>query len=131
MIDNRNASPINKTAALVIGGGVNYEPDKKVQTIESSNPLPTRKLTSQEFNSSTFKDCSGKKVGRLTTVGLYSLGKGWVCRCDCGMYCIRRTRAILNPNNTQERCEECRHLAFLKRNEKRRRTGKDVDINDY
>lgn len=130
-MNNGNTTPINKTAALVIGKGFHYEPNKKVQTIESKNPLPTRDAYYQEIYSPTFTNCTGIKIGRLTVIGIYSRSKGWVCRCDCGMYCVRRQKAILNKNNTQDRCEECRHLAFLKKDEKYRRTGKDVDINDY
>jgi hypothetical protein len=131
MINNSNSTPINKTAALVIGKGFHYEPNKKVQTIESNNTLPTRPLNSSELHSKDFTDCTGLRAGRLTVVGVYLLGSGWVCKCDCGVQCVRRQRSILNKNNTQDRCEECRHLAFLKKDEKYRRTGKNVDINDY
>jgi hypothetical protein len=131
MINNSHSTPINKTAARVIGKGVSYTPDKKVQTIESKNPLPIRFPTVMVARNPSFVDCTGKKRGRLTVVGMYGLGSGWVCRCDCGMYCVRRKKSILNEKNKMERCEECRHLAFIKRDEKRRRTGKDVDLNDY
>ena len=131
MINNGNSTPANKTAALIMSKGFNYKPNKKVQTIESINPLPTRPLNFKELKNKAFIDCTGMKVGRLTVIGFYLLGKGWVCRCDCGVKCVRKQKAILNKNNTQERCEECRHLAFLKRNEIWRRTGKNVDINDF
>ena len=131
MIDNGNTTPINKTAALVMSKGVHYKPNKKVQTIESANPLPTVSLSIQNIKNPNFIDCTGKKIGRLTVIGLYKLGVGWVCRCDCGMYCVRRQKSILNEKNTPERCEECRHLAYLKNSEHFRRTGKNSDINEY
>ena len=131
MINNGNTTPVNKTAALVMGKGFNYESTKKVQTVESNNPLPTMPLSIQNIKDPNFIDCTGKKTGRLTVVGFYELGLGWVCRCNCGTYCVRRQRAILNKKNTQERCEECRHLAYLKKADHFRRTGKYDDINDY
>ena len=131
MINIHNLTPINKIAALVTGKGFEYKSNKKVQTIESNNPLPIRPLEPQELSNKNITNCTGIRVGRLTVIGRYLAAKGWVCRCDCGAYCVRNQRAILNKNNTQERCEECRHLAFLKKDDKHRRTGKDVDINDY
>ena len=131
MIDNSNSTPINKTAALVIGKGVNYDCPKKVQTVESKNVLPLRPALFSDLNKNGFIDCTGLSIGRLKVLGIYKNGGGWVCRCVCGTYCVRRQKAILNKNNTQDRCEECRHLAYLKRDEYRRRTGKDKDINDF
>ena len=131
MINIKSLNPITKPAALVAGKGFEYKPNKKVQTIESNNPLPTRLLESYELSNKNIINCAGIRMGRLTVIGRHIDSKGWVCRCDCSTYCVRTQKAVLNKNNTQDRCEECRHLAFLKKDEKHRRTGKDVDINDY
>lgn len=40
-------------------------------------------------------------------------------------------KAVLNPENAQDRCEHCRHLAFLKREEIWRRDGRDVDVREF
>jgi hypothetical protein len=131
MISNGNSTPVNKTAALVMSKGFNYKSNKKIQTIESENHLPSRPANSKDLINKSFIDCTGMKVGRLTVIGIYLLGKGWVCRCDCSVKCVRKQKSILNKNNTQERCEECRHLAFLKRDEIWRRTGKNADIKSF
>lgn len=130
MINNSNQTPANKTAALVIGKGVRYESPKKIQTIENENILSIRPATKAEIKNPGFKDVSGARIGRLKVIGLYRGGSGWVCRCDCGTYCVRKAKSILNENNKQDRCEECRHQLYLKRAEIYRKTGKDVDIND-
>lgn len=116
--------PINKVAAIVTGKGFEFTSRKRVQTIESKNPLPTVTIDKGESGSQGFVDVTGFKVGRLTVIGKHENSKGWVCRCVCGVYCVRRAKAIVNPKNTQERCEECRHLAHLKREEEFRRSGK-------
>lgn len=131
MISNLNSTPINKTAALVVGKGVNYNCPKKVQTVESKTILAFRTVSTNDATKNGFINCTGLSIGRLKVLGIYKNGSGWVCRCICGTYCVRRQKAILNKNNTQDRCEECRHLAYLKRAEYIRRTGKDKDINDF
>lgn len=123
--------PINKTAALVTQKGVHYVSGKKIQTCESRNPIATKIISKIERENPEFVDVTGFVVGRLTVLGRALYGPNWVCRCTCGTYCVRKRKAILNPNNTQDRCEECRHLAFLKRDDYRRRTGKYTDINKY
>ena len=124
-------TPINKTAALVTQKSPEYESLKRIQNVESRNPLPIRPMTQNEFNNPKIKNVIGLSIGRLLAVGKHANSKGYVCRCSCGTYCIRQAKAILNKNNTQDRCEECRHLVYLKRSEVKRRTGKDIDINKF
>ncbi|MCK5612533.1 hypothetical protein KAR91_62255 [Candidatus Pacearchaeota archaeon] len=114
--------PINKTAALVVGKGYEYTPDKKIQTADQDTPIPTKPILKNQL------DLTGYKVGRLTVIGLsdkkhkkYAL---WVARCDCGVYTERRAKTIRNEANSDDCCELCRHLNKLKRDERRRRTGK-------
>ena len=125
--------PVNKTAAMVVGKGFCFESKKKIQTQESDFPFPLV----MDFEG---EDITSKKTGRLTVIGLLDDGlsinnglmnRKWVTKCVCGKYVIRRGRALLNPKNTQDRCERCRELAFLKREDVKRRTGKNVDINDF
>ena len=118
---------INKTASIVTSKGVDFKPRKKVLVVESDNPLPI---------SGEDKELTGKRRGRLTVIGKavgYGAGSNrrLVCRCDCGKYVIRKPKSIRNENNNQDRCEHCRHLAYLKRKEHFRRTGKDKDIGYY
>lgn len=116
-------APVNKTAALVVGKGVHYEPNKKVTTADSGTPLPIDKRKKC--------DCVGLRRGRLTVVGYSTVNGRLVVRCDCGTYTLRKAKAMKNEANEQDRCEHCRHLAFLKRAEHYRRTGKDADIRDF
>lgn len=117
--------PVDKTAALVTSSGVDYVPNKEILTNDQSTPIRTRPVKTGE-------NLTGKRRGRLTVVGLARDIKGsWVVRCDCGTYTTRKAKAIKNENNDQDRCEECRQLAFLKREEHYRRSGKDKDIKEY
>ncbi|WJT09232.1 hypothetical protein [Vibrio harveyi] len=130
MIDNRNPAPVDRVAARVLRGGENYTPDKKIQTADQKTPIPTKKTPANA------PQLTGIRFGRMTVLGFAIVqtgkkGGSWVVRCDCGTYTLRRTRAIRNPNNDQDRCEECRHLAHLKRTEAHRRTGKDLSWRDF
>lgn len=132
LTDVYTRKPVNKTAATVIATGTHFIPAKKIQTNDSDLPLAIRPLHKIELARKEFQDLTGRTVGRLTVQG-YSLDfpSHWVVRCVCGRYSTRRARAIKNPENTQDRCEHCRHLASLKRSEMYRRTGKDSDIRDF
>lgn len=123
---------VNRTAAIVTGKGTHYVPNKKIQTHDNPLPIAIRKLQPPECDQPNFIDLTGQRVGRFTVLGLaLDHKRQWVVRCDCGTYSLRRAKAIKNPDNTQDRCEHCRHLAFLQRNERWRRTGKDTDIKDF
>lgn len=132
MQDIHARTAINKTAALVVGTGIHYDPKKKVQTNDSDLPIATRPLTKAEIGQACFVDLTGARAGRFTVIGVArDFSARWVVRCDCGTYSTRKAKAIKNAENTQDRCEHCRHLAFLKRNEQWRRSGRCSDIRDF
>ncbi len=111
--------PVNKTAAIVVSKGVEYVAPKKVLTGDSDVPMPTRRPPKDAL------DLSGVRRCRLVVIGLSSDVAGkWVCRCDCGTYVYRSAKAIKNERNN-DRCEQCRHLAHLRRTDEFRRTGKN------
>lgn len=124
--------PIDRVAARVVGKGVHWTPNKKVQTADSETPLPIvdeRTLNPQARRIS--QQVIGKRCGRLTTLGLSAEKRGrWVVRCQCGMFTLRTFKALNNPKNNTDCCEQCRHLLHLKRSEIHRRTGKDVNWED-
>lgn len=113
-------SPIDKTAAMVVSRGVSYESGKVIQTKESIAPFPMKKTPPGTTCLIGVRRC------RLVVLGMAAGHKGkWVCRCDCGVYVLRNSKALRNEAN-QDRCEECRHLAHLKRQEEFMRTGKNT-----
>ncbi|WP_168169281.1 hypothetical protein [Kushneria phosphatilytica] len=116
--------PINKTAARVLSPGEAYTPQTRALMPRWKMPPQTRVVPSGMPN------LTGMKRGRMTVIGLLadeSKKAKWVVRCVCGWYETRSSKAIRNPKNMQERCQECRHLAYLQRNETWRRTGKNMD----
>jgi len=123
--------PINKTAALVTGRGIDYVPDKKILTRDSDDPIPCKPYPTTASKSDNI---TGRVQGRLLVMGLAAdqpgsskSGADWVCRCKCGRYCCRKRRALLNPRNDIDSCEHCRHLTYLQRKEHYKATGKDRD----
>lgn len=120
-------TPVNKTAGLVISRSQTYKPDQLTNQMRWKEPPQTRKVPAD------VTDLTGSTRGRLTVIGLLpddGKHKKWLVRCTCGWYEARRVKAIRNTKNTQERCQECRHLARVKQKEIWRRTGKDVPLAD-
>lgn len=116
MIDPTHEIPINKTAALVMSRGFQYSPDKKISCFHSDTCPQLEDIRAPEFaNNKSFNDLSGIKLGELKVIGKAAGRKGWVVRCNCGMYEIRRAKAIQNKENWGDRCCLCLHLAYLKR----------------
>jgi len=132
MADISNRVAVNKTAALVVGSGFHYEPNKKIQNNDSDMPLPIVKMTKEIKSQSSFVDFTGLRFGRFVVLGIARDYKSsWVVRCACGKYTTRRAKAIENPSNDHDRCEHCRHLAHLKRTDHWKQTGKDKDIREF
>lgn len=120
--------PVDRVAARVVAPGKAYVPDKKIVNHDSELPIEVRPFNNVEVKAQGFIDLRGRVVGRFTVLGIAKeyIGR-WVVRCSCGRYSTRTAKAIKNPNNHVDRCEHCRHLAFLQREEHYRRTGKDID----
>ena len=119
--------PIDRISARAISAGVAYKPQKTIRNLDTDLPIKTREPTQTERRSNGFVDLSGQRVGRFTVIGMASqINAMWVVRCDCGRYATRTSKAIKNPNNSSDCCEHCRHLFFLKRDERFRRTGKNL-----
>lgn len=118
--------PINKVAALVTSTGTSFVSKKKIQNVQSIGPISTKKFTGSS------KNLSGTKFGRMTVIGMAKdMKKGrWVVRCDCGIYAIRNAKAIENPRNNLDRCEECSEQLYIKRKYHYDKTGKDLPL-DY
>lgn len=121
-------NPVNATAARVMRGGVSYESGvQSGSTLYQGTPIAMRAPTSLELANPAFPDLRGFKFGRFTALGMaVDHPKRWVVRCACGIYSLRSAKAIRNPSNSMDCCNECRHLLFLKREEFWRRTGRDV-----
>lgn len=114
--------PCNKTASSVVGRGFHYEPVIKAQENYDA-PLPKRskRLSKQLSKCPEFLDFTGFKHGTFTVLHLAQKGNSggarWVCRCQCGQYEIRTTKAIKNhmkPNNNYD-IDTCGHCADLKK----------------
>ena len=124
--------PVDRVAVWVSLRGENFVPNKVVLTNDSKTPIATRPFTKVELNQDCFVDLRGRKFGRFTVIGISrDFSRQWVVRCSCGIYTTRSAKAIKNKKNDIDMCEHCRHLAFLKREESYRRTGKDTDIRNF
>jgi len=128
--------PVNRQAARVLAGGVHYKPNKKIVQRHWTTPPPLVAIPESAKSNPCFVDLTGRSFGRFRVIGY--LGKSnnkasWLVRCACGDFETRRSRAILNPENYGDRCANCQHLAFLKREEIHRRNpaAPQPDIRDF
>lgn len=101
--------PINKTARRVIGDGVHYECEVAANVVRSRTPLPVR---INPIFSNPSHDLTGRKLGRLTVIGLSpnkqnAKGGCWVVRCLCGWYEHRRTSVLAHMKPEFSMCCAC------------------------
>lgn len=107
-------TPLNKTAAKVVSQrGDHYNPDVNYSGHWHADAPPRmRKIPAR---SKAAAKMIGHRTGRLKVVGLYA-GKTskWVVRCSCGDYELRTARALRNPHNKNDKCQNCHHLGRVK-----------------
>ncbi len=117
-----NASPVNKTAALTMQKGEHHEIIIGCGNDEWENP--------PRFFMS---EIAGLRNGRIVVVGcLYENKQSkLVCRCDCGRYVYRTSKAMKREKKDPDVCSQCYGLALIKRDDHYRRTGKWTEPQSY
>lgn len=123
-------APVNATAAKVIGPGPKgLESDKRILTVCSPTPLPVRGIRPSERK--LLPNLVGVMTGSLTPIGIWVDGRPghlrWVCRCVCGYYTTRSTKALRKATNQHDQCDRCRQVAFLRRRATYLATGRNFD----
>ena len=126
-----NSVPVDRLAARQIRGGINYVSTKKITQVHSDAPMVCKPVPRD------VQDFTRTRRGRLTVWGYLdkatTKGHGplWLVRCDCGQYETRRAKAFRGTNATQpDGCQQCRQLAYLRRAEHFRRTGRDLTLEE-
>lgn len=121
-------APANRqTANILFGEFVHWLPRLSADTRHYSAPPVTRKFPGPPEDNMT-----GRRFGRLLVIGYLRRGRGyrpralWLVRCSCGQYEERHAKACRNPDNYLDRCNACRQLAQIRRNEHFCRTGKQM-----
>ncbi len=113
-----NSTPINATAARVMQKGEHFTGNYNPGQWRSDVPLP---MVALPTISPDFVDKTGERHGDLTVI--HYLGNGrWLCRCKCGYYVSRRTRAL--KMEATESCEDCNYREHLQLRRHYERTGK-------
>ena len=101
--------PVDSIANRVTSKGYEFRSIKKIAQRHWDIKPPLRPLP---------KDAPklvGVSFGRFTVVGLFNEGNGvWVVRCVCGAFETRRAKAIRNPTNKNDGCENCRQLDYIR-----------------
>jgi hypothetical protein len=123
--------PVNRVAARVTNRGERHRFPNRTDEVCVPLPLPMRAIPVV----TGCPDLIGHRFGWFTVVGLADVannprsliarkkkkagagGARWVCRCVCGMYALRSTRAVrVDPSTLEhvDRCFHCRQLDKLK-----------------
>lgn len=112
--------------------------NKQLGLSESHDPIPWCRPPEASLINPAFVDMTGVQSGRLKVLGLEATPRKskpprWVCRCVCGTYVLRRTKALKPAHHCIESfaCTDCINLARIKRNDYVRRTGKEADAEDF
>ena len=108
------SAPTNKSAALVTGKGIHWDPKKKLYApwdVSSDTPLPIFPLPkSPECNGIV-----GSRFGRFVVKGYggkSAQGARWVVRCDCGTYEHRKIKGL--RYGIEPMCVQCDYQNQLK-----------------
>lgn len=125
-----NDIPVNSTAARVLAKGIGHDYKPMESATDSDLPLATMKFPGFP-GQPALKDLTGTRFGRLTVLG-WSAEKNsrWVCRCVCGMYTLRTSRAIKKAAKDST-CARCYLMALAKKNEFYRRTGQHKEVVEF
>lgn len=110
------SQPINATAAMATAEATTERDEIKFPPgFLHWRERPLTRAFVVNPQDSTLRDFTGTKFGRFTVVGLLAeSGAGqWVCRCTCGDYEVRRSKAIkaavagLVPEGVATMCYVC------------------------
>jgi hypothetical protein len=107
------SEPNDKTAALVTGTGIHWEPERPQNWPANSYdaPPPTFRLRDKNFC-----DHTGKSYHRVRVIGCIRMARSgplWLVRCQCGAWEDRSQRAV--ENQAGGRCWRCDKLWRLQR----------------
>ncbi len=124
--------PVDKKAALVTGRGSSY-----THLTSGQHALEWKVPPVGEMPYPGVPDLRGRKFGRFTVMYFFrthrkkkSKRQLWIVRCTCGVYSYRSSNAIQNPANNADACVQCSHLIYLRRNERFRNTGAELDAKE-
>lgn len=133
------AVPVDRMAWRVIAPGEHYVPNKKIACLVFDSQPPMRG-TRRGRGERRPENLNGRTVGRMTVVGYWgpkvapngyfrggAANQVWVCRCSCGIHVTRTAKTIKAARDSDDCCEYCRHLKYMKRNEEFRRLGYNLD----
>lgn len=132
-------SPQNKTASLVTQKGVHYNPILKGRE-HFDVPLPkkSKRKSKNIINQKKFINLSGNIHGTFLVLHLAPKsnchGALWVCRCRCGQYELRSTKAIKNHRNNpgkfdEDTCLACEDLIKIRNTSTAKSMG--YEYNEY
>lgn len=126
MKDIGSRRPLNAVADRVTRPGPKgYESDKRILQVCSPTPLPLRPVPTAR----TLPNLTGTVRGHLRVIGLWEDNSAaharWVCKCVCGYYTTRSTKALRNERN-DDRCDRCRQVDYLRRSAFYRENGFDL-----
>lgn len=123
VFDEKVRSPVNRVAARVIKEGVAFDTSSHMGPRDQLEPYPLRPVQDIE---KSIRQIIGHRYGRITVLGLSCVEKRWAVKCNCGIYTLRTMRAILNPANCNDCCEQCYYVLGIRAKAQATKTKKTV-----
>lgn len=128
--------PIDRTARRVTSPGVAYTPNFKPYCETWDVPPPLAPSDHPAFLTPEFQDLTGTVRGRMRIIGYLGVrpsgkGSGWLARCSCGKYELRRSQSWKRgmADGSDDMCAICAWTLKVRSNEERYRQGENPGYN--
>lgn len=122
--------PIDQIARRVTSPGVTYAPNRTAYCETWDVPPPLAPCDHPAFSQPEFEDLTGTVRGRMRIVGYLGVrssekGSGWLARCACGKYEVRRSKRWKRgvADGADDMCAVCDWTRKLRDNEEAYRKG--------
>jgi hypothetical protein len=119
------AAPLDRQASVIRDGSGDLWEAKIGEHVPHWSAPPLPECAKPE----AAEDLEGRPIGRMVVVRYHGGGRvngsRWLCRCACGDYELRSSKAIKRNANPEHGCAKCDKLTYLLGLDRHRRnTGK-------
>ena len=109
-------TPVNRQTAMVMAGGEKPPLPNQNEHFRSHGQPEVFKQIPNFLKQEGWKDLTNIKFGRFKVIGLKKDNASrWVVRCSCGVFELKKAKAIKSELNSHDMCNVCRKFEYLKK----------------
>jgi hypothetical protein len=109
-------TPINRQTAMIMAGGEKPMLPNKNEHFRSHGRPEVFNQIPKFIKQAGWRDLTNIKFGRFTIIGLKKDNVSrWVARCSCGVFELKKAKAIKSKLNDLDMCNVCRKFEYLKK----------------